>query len=315
MPSDSDGGDMSGSAGTISLIVIGVFIAIFAAAFLFVYLADCRRKTQRSAAIKATARLTSHQDYCARAEERVTVINMDAINEKAPLVSSSQQPPAAATPAPPAASAPLHPLTNIPSGRWRGHYKQYGKTHQLCTFALNFEQASGADEQHLVKVRGYGSDDVGRYSITGLCNPYTRKIAFTKKYQAGTGDPTENKGHAVEYRGTGGVEAAHGFQGTWHVHTSSYSGTGPFHLWPAEALENRLTSEQRSQFCVFTQDGSIHSFDSLYKAQSSIPRLVGRHLPTYEESQRQRDTQPTPSAPPAPPPYYALYCPPPHYSE
>ena len=35
----------------------------------------------------------------------------------------------------------------------------------------------------------------------GVYNPNSLKVAFGKTYRAGTGDPRENKGHTVEYRG------------------------------------------------------------------------------------------------------------------
>jgi len=114
--------------------------------------------------------------------------------------------------------------TSFPSGSWHGYYRQYNANHSLMTFELTFIDSV---------VEGGGQDEVGRYRIQGIFNPETLKVAFGKTYIRGTGNPHENKGHTVEYRGERNRNPAQGLRGTWHVRLPHYSGDGPFHLWPA----------------------------------------------------------------------------------
>ena len=83
------------------------------------------------------------------------------------------------------------------------------------------------------KVDGSGTDDVGVYTIAGVYSNDNLRVAFGKTYVRGTGNPSENLGHTVEYRGQRAANAGQGFRGTWYVHTTRYKGQGPFHLWPA----------------------------------------------------------------------------------
>jgi hypothetical protein len=68
--------------------------------------------------------------------------------------------------------------------------------------------------------------------LQGSYNLNTGRVCFTKKYRAGTGDPHENLGHSVEYRGTFQGSLAAGLRGSWFVNTHRYTGEGEFHLWP-----------------------------------------------------------------------------------
>ena len=112
---------------------------------------------------------------------------------------------------------------SIPSGVWRGWYRQYGSQHNLFEFQLSFhEDASGTKT-----VRGFGTDDVGTYSINdGAYSHVNGRVCFTKKYVLGTGDRAENLGHNVEYRGTFQGSVAAGLRGSWFVSTSRYTGEG-----------------------------------------------------------------------------------------
>jgi len=117
----------------------------------------------------------------------------------------------------------------FPSGKWKGYYYQYGMDHGLLPFQFNFEG---------MRVTAQGSDDVGDYSIEGVYNNETLRIAFGKTYKLGTGNSHENKGHTVEYRGMRNQNAAQGIQGTWYVRANThyglgYCGNGGFSLWPA----------------------------------------------------------------------------------
>ena len=53
----------------------------------------------------------------------------------------------------------------FPSGKWKGYYYQYGKDHGLLPFQFNFEG---------MRVTAQGSDDVGDYSIEGICTTRTQ---------------------------------------------------------------------------------------------------------------------------------------------
>eukprot|EP00053_Salpingoeca_punica_P000010 m.26945 g.26945 ORF g.26945 m.26945 type:complete len:290 (-) comp10008_c0_seq1:316-1185(-) len=213
-------------------------------------------------------------------------------------------------PAAPIAMAPVGPPLLYPSGAWRGYYNQYGSNHDLCEYYLSFY----ATEQYdLVSVTGGGSDDVGQYTIKGLCNPCTRRISFQKTYIAGTGNPRENLGHTVEYRGYGGAQAEHGFQGKWYVHTHRYRGNGMFHLWPSQAMQQYLNPQQQSQYCVLNDSHVVTAqFNTLPEALHYQDNVAGGGGAAG-------------GAPSAPPymegaGYFTVYCPPtkdspPPYSE
>ena len=113
-----------------------------------------------------------------------------------------------------------------PSGAWRGYYTHVDGQHGVCEFQLRY----GANGQ----VSGEGTDDVGRYAISGLASEDGR-IAFSKTYTRGTRSvggvvKSENYGHTVEYRGRrdrGGV------RGQWEICHQKGTYNGVFHLWPA----------------------------------------------------------------------------------
>ena len=120
----------------------------------------------------------------------------------------------------------------FPSGEWKGYYAQYGSNHSLCGFNLIFHSDG--------RMVGSGVDDVGQYTITGIAASDTMRLAFTKKYIAGSTaangyhNGRENKGHKVEYRGERVSDSLSlGFRGKWYVRLPHYNGEGPFHLWPA----------------------------------------------------------------------------------
>ena len=94
---------------------------------------------------------------------------------------------------------------------------------------------------------GSGFDDVGTFNTMGTYR--ANKLALTKQYVAGTGDPRENLGHAVELRLTscvlgsaiperaaeleswGAPPGVVGFFGTWHIRTRNYKGDAEMCLW------------------------------------------------------------------------------------
>ena len=80
-----------------------------------------------------------------------------------------------------------------------------------------------------MKVTGSGSDDIGTFTIDGTYSVKTRRIGLTKKYQVGTGNPSENLGHQVTIQLTWNAQNNQ-FEGKWYVQTSKYHGEDKFEL-------------------------------------------------------------------------------------
>ncbi len=108
------------------------------------------------------------------------------------------------------------------SGYWQSRYFQYRRWHGPCRFSLSFESGS-------MKVTGSGSDDVGTFTIDGIYSIETSRLALTKKYQAGTGNRSENLGHQVTIQLTWNAQNDQ-FEGKWYVQTSKYHGEDKFEL-------------------------------------------------------------------------------------
>lgn len=112
---------------------------------------------------------------------------------------------------------------------WRGYYTFSEARHDVCEFFLRFDQATG-------RAAGMGRDDVGRYSIIGLCRG--TRLAFSKTYVARSRNTAGvisngNQGHTVEYRGElASALLASGFRGEWSIQSPQGSYGGQFHLWP-----------------------------------------------------------------------------------
>ena len=187
------------------------------------------------------------------------------------------------------ARAPADSATIAAGGRWRGSYVQYNRFHDINEFSLRFEGGG--------RVTGNGSDDVGRYDLSGSVRG--AYLALSKKYIAGTGNRTENKGHTVQLRlqykqidqtifapsthempsffRTQGIAGSWGFHGSWHVRTSSYSGNGEQVLW------------------LVNDAGEFNA--AVGQPQPSAPPL-----PTAPAAAAPALAQAVPSAPPQPPP-------------
>jgi len=136
------------------------------------------------------------------------------------------------------------PVGSTPAGNYVGVYWQYGHCHPLaaqhlsCTLSADGTSGSAG---------GHGTDDVGGFNVRGSFR--AARLALTKQYVRGTGNPRENKGHAVELRLVccaleaalpervlelrrwGMPPAAVGFFGTWHVRTANYRGDAEMVLW------------------------------------------------------------------------------------
>ncbi len=102
------------------------------------------------------------------------------------------------------------------------HYFHYEKWHGPHIFSLSF------DHQEL-KVTGRGIDDVGTFSIDGIYSLNTRRIGFTKKYQKGKGNLSENIGHTVIIQLEWNLKKRQ-FDGKWYVRTKKYHGEDRFEL-------------------------------------------------------------------------------------
>lgn len=113
-------------------------------------------------------------------------------------------------------------ISMFKSGYWKSRYFQYRRWHGPCRFSLSFENSS-------MKVTGSGSDDVGVFIINGIYSMETSRLALTKKYQAGTGNRTENLGHQVTIQLTWNAQTDQ-FEGKWYVQTSKYRGEDKFEL-------------------------------------------------------------------------------------
>ena len=96
-------------------------------------------------------------------------------------------------------------------------YWQYGRTHYIRAHRLRCT-ASTADGTR-GRVNGGGSDDVGKFVLSGTYEGL--RLVLAKKYIAGTGDAKENKGHAMAVPRSEFVSklrlAARGCPG--HIHT------------------------------------------------------------------------------------------------
>ncbi|CAF4390988.1 unnamed protein product, partial [Rotaria sp. Silwood2] len=108
------------------------------------------------------------------------------------------------------------------SGLWSSRYYQYNAWHGPHQLSLSFDPETS-------KVTGNGSDDVGNYNIEGIYSPTTHRMGLTKKYQYGTGDPSQNLGHYVTIQVTWNTRRRR-FKGKWFVRTNKYTGENKFDL-------------------------------------------------------------------------------------
>ncbi|CAM4825604.1 unnamed protein product [Rotaria magnacalcarata] len=134
---------------------------------------------------------------------------------------TSEQPPTAFTSIPIEETA-VNNVNIFQSGVWSGRYFQYEAWHDPQQLWLSFDSNS-------FTINGHGSDDVGRYTVTGKYSTTTNEIELIKKYQQGTGDEEENFGHSVTIEVTWDSKK-HLFSGNWYVDTNSYRDEDIFEL-------------------------------------------------------------------------------------
>jgi len=167
------------------------------------------------------------------------------------------------------------PVNSTPAGNYVGLYWQYGSTHPIpaqymsCNDNPAIDDVSGSAE-------GHGHDDVGNFSMKGEF--LQARLALTKKYVRGTGNPKENLGHSVALRLTccdlaralpdkwdelarfGAPPGVVGFFGTWHVRTRNYSGDAQMVLWlPPEPvmIGHVITQSTVQQMTQTTYTGAV----------------------------------------------------------
>lgn len=136
-------------------------------------------------------------------------------------------------------------LGSTPAGNYVGCYWQYGACHPIPAQQL----ACAVCDAMTGTAEGHGFDDVGNFTTRGMYKAL--RLALTKQYVPGTGNPRENRGHAVELRlifcsnlygalperaadlQRFGVppNSAAGFFGTWHVRLPRYRGDAEMCLW------------------------------------------------------------------------------------
>ncbi|CAF3372279.1 unnamed protein product [Rotaria sp. Silwood1] len=113
-------------------------------------------------------------------------------------------------------------INHFQSGIWSNRYFQYGNWHGPYQLSLSF------DPQSMI-ITGSGSDDVGTFTIHGTYSIETYRMGFTKIYQQGTGNSSENLGHQVTIQLTWNAQNNQ-FEGKWYVQTSKYHGEDKFEL-------------------------------------------------------------------------------------
>jgi hypothetical protein len=92
-------------------------------------------------------------------------------------------------------------------------------------------------------ITGSGTDDVGTFTVDGIYSVKTSRVGLTKRYQAGTGDPSENLGHQVTIQLTWNTQNNR-FEGKWYVQTSKYHGENKFELKFNEQQEQHSVYEK-----------------------------------------------------------------------
>jgi hypothetical protein len=164
----------------------------------------------------------------------------------------------------------------FPSGKWRGYYSQYRRDHSLWSFDMTFSLPPDTPPYnrypHIGIIQGSGRDDVGKYDIkNGRFNCMNGRLAFTKKYIKGTGDPNENLGHEVLYQGTVQGHLAAGVRGQWLVATYKYRGEGNFHIWPESHHHSSSSTPSRDVITVDVAYGAASDETSYLLEAASAP--------------------------------------------
>ena len=106
----------------------------------------------------------------------------------------------------------------FPSGPWTGFYAYSPQDRHRMDLHLEF---------HNGRVRGTGSDDLGRFLIHGHYDESRRECYWLKRYLGA---------HEVYYQG---YREGKGIWGRWEIGALS---SGGFHIWPVGAEEGETES-------------------------------------------------------------------------
>ena len=175
-------------------------------------------------------------------------------------------------------------------GKYTGLHNQNGVEQLMEPFELSYEP-SGIPNQHAVK--GKGDDRVGSFVLRGVWKG--DRLAMTKQYLRGTGDPNENHGHQVHMRlakeKTSGmiINDCPRMVGKYYVRTPQYSGEDHMSIWLTE--------------------GGAAASDSVEVAaadSTNIPAVMGATVVSsppvsdaqFVDEEMGGNSRPTPSAPP-----------------
>lgn len=122
------------------------------------------------------------------------------------------------------------------SGVWLSRYFQHGIWHGTHQFPLLFDSGK-------TKVKGFGSDDVGDFTVTGAYSAAIGRVNLTKLYIYGTGDSQKNLGHQVSIQLTWNRRNDQ-FNGTWAMITGrSCDSRGAFELqYDKESIMSEVMS-------------------------------------------------------------------------
>jgi hypothetical protein len=121
-------------------------------------------------------------------------------------------------------SSPPETDPRFPSGPWSGFWIQTGIGRQTMRLSLAFSDG---------KVKGFGTDIIGRFTFEGTYDLETGRCLMTKQYEAA---------HRVQYDG---VNEGDGMWlwGVWRMQMDR----GGFHLWPEseeDPTRRRLKTEK-----------------------------------------------------------------------
>ncbi|UJR12757.1 hypothetical protein I4U23_016931 [Adineta vaga] len=123
----------------------------------------------------------------------------------------------------------IYSKAQFQTGLWSSRYHQYNQWHGPHQLSLTFNSSTLA-------VDGQGTDDIGEYTVDGTYSYETNRLALTKVYKTGTGNPTENHGHTVTIQLDWNTEKNQ-FEGKWYIQTKKYRGEDKFELQLNQNLE------------------------------------------------------------------------------
>ena len=191
----------------------------------------------------------------------------------------------------------LRPNKNMQqfSSEWKGYYSQFGSKHEMKLSFLMFQQDA--------KIFGAGTDDIGKYEISGRVDP-KNCFCFTKQYIGA---------HSVSYSGSVHWKKMPTLQGNWVLGGGQ---TDSFELKPVQCMQaysgewkgyymQNGGKNDMDTFFTFNQDGQIsgkgkdnigsYTILGIMKENDTFEftkQYVGAHSVTYTGSIKWVDEQP-----------------------